>query len=100
MLKNETLKAKKQQGINSAIAKELHMDYGNLKTALLKQHTIENFINREYTHISAMLGNSNNYVSGFAEYIMINSLLKCNITQFDNKKTACKCAAIITNIKL
>ena len=36
MLKNETLKAKKQQGINSATAKELHMDYGNLKTALLK----------------------------------------------------------------
>ena len=59
-LKNKTLKANQQKSINTAAVKKRNIEQTTLKSELLKQHTIENFINREYIHIPAILGNSNN----------------------------------------
>ena len=58
--KNEILEANKQQGIGIPTVKKRNIEQATLKSTLLKQQTIENFINGEYTHISEMLGNSNN----------------------------------------
>ena len=58
--KNEILEANKQQGIGIPTVKKRNIEQATLKSTLLKQQTIKNFINREYTHISEMLGNSNN----------------------------------------
>ena len=55
----KTVKANKQQGINSVTVKKRNIKQATLKIALLKLRTIKSFINREYTHISVMLGNSN-----------------------------------------
>ena len=55
----KTVKANKQQGINSVTVKKRNIEQATLKIALLKLRTIKSFINREYTHISVMLGNSN-----------------------------------------
>ena len=55
---NKTLKACKQQDIYIAtVKKKRNIKQATLKIALLEQQTIESFINREYTHISVMLGN-------------------------------------------
>ena len=58
--KNEILEANKQQGIGIATVKKRNIEQATLKSTLLKQQTIKKFINREYTHISEILGNSNN----------------------------------------
>ena len=58
--KNEILEANKQQGIGIPTVKKRNIEQATLKSTLLKQQTIKKFINREYTHISEMLGNSNN----------------------------------------
>ena len=55
----KTVKANKQQGINSVTVKKRNIKQATLKIALSKLRTIKSFINREYTHISVMLGNSN-----------------------------------------
>ena len=55
----KTVKANKQQGINSVTVKKRNIKQATLKIALLKLRTIKSFINREYTHISVMFGNSN-----------------------------------------
>ena len=55
----KTVKANKQQGINSVTMKKRNIKQATLKIALLKLRTIKSFINREYTHISVMFGNSN-----------------------------------------
>ena len=54
------MKANNQQDINSATVKKGNTEQATLKSALLKYHTIENFINKRYTHISTMAGHSNN----------------------------------------
>ena len=55
----KTVKVNKQQGINSVTVKKCNIKQATLKIALLKLRTIKSFINREYTHISVMFGNSN-----------------------------------------
>ena len=55
----KTVKANRQQGINSVTVKKRNIEQATLKIVLLKLRTIKSFINREYTHISVMLGNSN-----------------------------------------
>ena len=42
-LKSETLKANKQQGIISETVKNTTLKWANLKSAVLKQYTTENF---------------------------------------------------------
>ena len=44
-MKNETLKANKQQGIGSVLVKECHIEQATLKT-LLKKNTIEKLAGR------------------------------------------------------
>ena len=68
-------------GINSETINKRHIEQAALKLALLKQHTIKNFIYREYTHISAgnsnTLGNSN--VREFKQFIIPNWSIELHV---------------------